>query len=65
MEIKRIITEETQKGLIEILLNITLPLMIVSSFSFSFHESIMNNIIKAFIYSFTCFIIATPMSYVV
>ncbi len=58
---KGIITEETQKGLIEILLNITLPLMIVSSFSFSFHESIMNNIIKAFIYSFICFIIAIPL----
>ena len=60
---KGIITEETQKGLIEMLLNITLPLMIVSSFSFSFHESIMDNITKAFVYSFICFIIAIPLCY--
>ena len=60
---KGIITEETQKGLIEMLLNITLPLMILSSFSFSFHESIMDNITKAFVYSFVCFIIAIPLCY--
>lgn len=61
---KKIITNEVNKGLTEILLKITLPLMIVSSFVFTFNESMKKNISKAFIYSFLTFIIVAILSYI-
>lgn len=60
---KNIITIEINNGLIDILLNIALPIMIVSSFIFSFDESIKTNIIKAFIYSFTTYLVMIFVSY--
>lgn len=46
-----IINEEINKGLNKILLELTLPLMIISSFDYTFSSEIMGNIIKIFIYS--------------
>lgn len=61
---KNIITNEINKGLTEILLKITLPLMIVSSFVFRFDQSMKANITKAFLYAFLTFIIVAIISYV-
>lgn len=61
---RKIISEECKKGLTNILLEITLPLMVIVSFNFSFGEDGINNIIKAFICSFIAFIIAIVVSYI-
>ncbi|MGL4772850.1 MAG: AEC family transporter [Clostridium sp.] len=61
---KGIITDELKKGLTNLLLKITQPLMILASFSFAFEEGMMANVIKAFIYSFICFIVAISVSYI-
>ena len=57
---KNIIDETLTKGLSKLLLEITLPLLIVSSFSFTFTPSMGSNILKAFIYGLAIFII-TPL----
>lgn len=59
---KKIITEECKKGLTNILLRITLPLMVIVSFSIQFGEDSTSNIIKAFLYSFFSFIIVIIVS---
>ncbi len=59
---RNIITPETNRGMIEVLLRILLPFMIVSSFSFSYDESIKMNVIKAFYYSFIAYIIIIGLS---
>jgi predicted permease len=61
---RNIITDEINRGLTEILLKITLPLMIVSSFVFTFDESMKKNITKTFIYAFLTFVIVAIISYV-
>ena len=48
---KKIINEEVNKGLSSILLNITLPIMIISSFLIKYDEEMKSNVIKAFFYS--------------
>ena len=48
---RKIITPEINKGLTNILLEITLPCLIVSSFVFDFNNELRNNIIKSFVYS--------------
>lgn len=48
MEVKKIINEEVNKGLSSILLNITLPIMIISSFLIKYDEEMKSNVIKAF-----------------
>lgn len=58
----RIITSELNDGLIKFLLNITLPFMVVSSFSFSFDSSIKSNVIKGFYYSLIAYIILILIS---
>lgn len=60
---RNIITDEVNKGLTEILLKITLPLMIVSSFVFTFDESMKKNINKTFVYAFLTFVIVAIISY--
>lgn len=60
---RNIITDEINRGLTEILLKITLPLMIVSSFVFTFDESMEKNITKTFIYAFLTFVIVAIISY--
>lgn len=59
-----IITQELNNGLINFLLNITLPLMVVSSFTFSFDLSIKNNVIKGFYYSIIAYLILIAASYI-
>ena len=61
---KGIITSDVNNGLINILLNIALPLMVISSFMFSFDESIKNNMVKAFFYSLITYCILIGISYV-
>ena len=56
---KNIIDETLTKGFCTLLIEITTPLLIISSFSFSVNASMEGNIIKAFIYSLAIFII-TP-----
>lgn len=46
-----IINEEINKGLTRLLLEVTLPLMIVVSFNYSFSQDIMKNMITLFLYS--------------
>jgi predicted permease len=57
---KNIIDETLTKGFSKLLIEITTPLLIISSFSFSANASMEGNIIKAFIYSLAIFII-TPL----
>lgn len=61
---KNIITTEINKGLIDILVNITLPLLILSSFMTSFDDRIKDNVYKAFYYSIIAFIIIIIISYI-
>ncbi len=60
---KGIITEEFNDNLINFLLNITLPLMVISSFTFSFEESIKSNVVKGFYYSLIAYGILIIASY--
>lgn len=59
---RNIITPETNRGMIEVLLRILLPFMIVSSFSFSYNDSIKINVIKAFYFSFIAYLIIIGVS---
>lgn len=61
---KEIINEEVNKGLRKILLQITLPLLVINSFSFTFSEEIKGDIIKAFVYSTIFFIVGGIISYI-
>ena len=61
---KNIITNDMSKGLTDIMLKITLPLLIVSSFTFTFDEIMKENITKCFIYSFMTLLICGALSYI-
>jgi predicted permease len=52
------------KGLIEILINITLPFMILSSFILTYDDAIKSNIIKTVYFSVVAYIIMMIVSYV-
>lgn len=54
---KNILNDELNKGLSTFLMNITLPLLIINSFDFQYSQEMLNNILKALIYSFLAFII--------
>lgn len=60
---KKIITAEINKGLTDILIKIALPFMIVSSFIFTFDNTIKSNVIKTFYYSFIAYVIMAVISY--
>ena len=60
---RKIITPTINKGLTNILLEITLPCLVVSSFIFDMDDELKNNIIKCFIYSPIVFIITILISY--
>lgn len=45
---KNIITPEINKGLTDILIKIALPFMIVSSFIFTYDDTIRTNVLKTF-----------------
>ncbi len=59
---KKIITSEINKSLTNILIQIALPFMIVSSFIFTYNDTIKNNVIKTFYYSFVAYIIIIVVS---
>lgn len=58
----KIISPELNNGLIKFLLNITLPFMVISSFTFSFDTSIKSNVVKGFYYSLIAYIILIFLS---
>ena len=61
---KHIINDDVNKGLRRILLEITLPLLVINSFRFSFDEGMGRNIITAFIYSILFMILGGIISYI-
>ena len=61
---KRIITKEINKGLTNILIKITLPCLVVSSFIFDLSDELKDNIIRCFIYSPLVLIISIVISYI-
>lgn len=61
---KRIITKEINKGLTNILLKVTLPCLVVSSFIFDLSDELKDNIIRCFIYSPLVLIISIVISYI-
>ncbi|WP_291649760.1 AEC family transporter [Clostridium sp.] len=61
---KNIINADVNKGLRRILLEITLPLLVINSFSFSFDEGMGKNIIIAFIYSIVFMILGGIISFI-
>lgn len=60
---RNIITKDLTQGLISFLLKITLPLMVISSFTISFDSSIKNNLGKGFFYSIIAYIVLIIASY--
>ena len=63
-EKRNIISDEVNEGLRKILLEITLPLLIINSFNFTFEEGMKGNVIIAFIYSIAFFIIGIIISHI-
>lgn len=59
---KGIINSNVSKGLTGILLDITLPCMIIMSFSFQYDEGVKSNVLKTFYYSFSVYIIIAMVS---
>jgi predicted permease len=59
---KGIIDSRVSRGLTSILLDIALPCMIVTSFNFTYEESVKSNVLKAFYYSFSVYIIIAVLS---
>jgi malate permease and related proteins len=62
---RKIITPAINKGLIDILIQIALPFMIVSSFIYTYDDTIKSNVIKTFYYSITVYIITIFVSYLI
>ena len=61
---RKIITPTINKGLTNILLEISLPCLVVSSFIFDMNDDLKSNIIKCFIYSPISLIITMIVSYI-
>lgn len=62
---RKLITIEINKGLINILIQIALPFMILSSFIYNYDDSIKSNFIKTFYYTFIVYLLTIIISYVV
>ncbi len=60
---KKIITSQINKGLIDILIQIALPCMILSSFIFTYDDAIKANVVKTFYYSIAAYILMIVSSY--
>ena len=60
---KKIITPTINKGLTDVLIQIALPFMILTSFMFTFDDNIKSNIIKTLYYSLAAYIIVIILSY--
>ena len=61
---KNIINEDINKGLRRILLEITLPLLVISSFNFEFADGMGKNVLMASIYSVAFMIVGAIISYI-
>jgi predicted permease len=61
---KMIITPELNKGLTNLLIKIALPFMIVSSFMFTYDDSIKSNVLITFYYSLGAYVVMTAVSYI-
>lgn len=59
---RNIITQKINKGLTDILIQIALPFMIVTSFIFTYDDNIKFNVLNTFYYSFIAYIIVTVIS---
>lgn len=59
-----IINVKVNKGLTEVLLQMVLPFMIISSFSFPYNNSVKSNVIKTFFYSLIAYIIIIIISHI-
>jgi predicted permease len=60
---RNIITAQLNKGLVDILIKIALPFMIISSFIYSYDNTIKANVTKTFYYSTLAYIIMIAVSY--
>ncbi|AKL95159.1 permease [Clostridium aceticum] len=60
---KKIITAETNKKLVDILIQIALPFMIVSSFIYTYDPTIKSNVIKTFYYCILAYILMILISH--
>lgn len=60
---KNIITPEINKGLTDILIKIALPFMIVSSFIFTYDDTIRTNVLKTFYLSLTAYALMAVFSW--
>lgn len=60
---RNIITSSINKGLTDILIQIALPCMILTSFTFTVDNTIKSNIVKALIYSLIAYIFIIILSY--
>lgn len=62
---KKIITAAINKGLIDILIQITLPCMILSSFIYTYDDTIKTNVLKTFYYSIAVYLITIIISHLI
>lgn len=62
---KKIITPAINKGLIDILMQITLPCMILSSFIYTYDDTIKTNVLKTFYYSIAVYLITIIISHLI
>lgn len=60
---KKIITAELNKGLTDILIKIALPFMIISSFMFTYDDTIKSNVLKTFYLSIGAYAVMVAVSY--
>lgn len=61
---RNIISKEIQDGLIDLLMDITLPLLVINSFSMSFDDEMKGNLWRCLLYSALVFIIVGIISYI-
>jgi predicted permease len=61
---KGIITNDLNKGLTDILIKIALPFMIVSSFMFTYDDTIKSNVLKTFYYSLGAYATMGAISFI-
>ena len=60
---EKIITEDLNQGLVNLLIQIVLPVMILSSFIYSYDQSIKSEVVKTFYYSLIAYLLMFSASY--
>ncbi|MCC5912702.1 MAG: AEC family transporter [Clostridiaceae bacterium] len=60
---KKIITAKMNKGLVDLLIQIALPFMILSSFIYTYDDTIKSNVVKTFYYSIVAYIVMISVSH--